>query len=104
MILILYIVLFAGSWIAFHWLKNKRIRLRQVKDFEQIFLGSPIKLPTLKIATRYWYPTFAITFWTKADREFAEHNGLIAQFKERIKTYYNKEFDPNKAISCKHLY
>lgn len=100
MMLILYIVLPIGLWLGYHWLKNKRIKLKQTKDFEEIFRKSEIKLPALKIGTSYSWPTFSITFSTKEDMEFAEQNGLIDQFKKILKTYYDKEFDPSLAIYC----
>lgn len=103
MILILYVILLFGLLIGFQWWKNKRIKLRQAKDFEDTFKNAKIKSPTLEIGTSYSWATFSITFWTKEDLEFAESNGLVEQFKKRIKGYYDKEFDPDRAVYCTYV-
>ena len=98
MIFILYIVLLVGLWIGFQWLKNKRIQSRQLKDFEEVFRIAQIELPTLKFGTSYSWPTFEITFSKKEDLNFAEQNGHLELFKNQIKKYYNKEFNPDQAV------
>lgn len=103
MIVILYIILLFGLWIVFQWWKNKQIKLRQTRDFEDTFKNAKIKSPTLEIGTSYSWGTFSITFSTKEDLEFAESNGLIEQFKKRIKGYYDKEFDPDRALYCTYV-
>jgi len=77
--------------------------LQQAKDFEDTFKNAKIKSPTLEIGTSYSWATFSITFWTKEDLEFAESNGLVEQFKKRIKGYYDKEFDPDRAVYCTYV-
>jgi hypothetical protein len=103
MILILYIILLFGLWIGFQWLKNKRSKLRQTKDFEDTFKNAQIKSPTLEIGTSYSWPTFAITFSSKEDLEFAESNGLIEQFKKKLRRYYDQDFDPDRALHCTYV-
>jgi len=103
MILVLDIVFIIGVMVGLLWLKQKRSQWRLTKEFEKVFKNSPIKLPTLKIGSSYSWPTFDITFSTKEDLEFAESRGLIQQFKNRITIYYDKEFDPDRAIYCTYI-
>lgn len=100
---ILYIIVLLALWIGFQWWKNKRTRSRQAQDFEDTFNNAQIKSPTLEIGTSYSWATFFITFSTKEDLEFAESNGLVEQFKKRIKGYYGKEFDPDRAVYCTYV-
>ena len=103
MILVLDIVFIIGVLIGLLWLKERISQWRLTKEFENVFKNTQIKLPTLKIGSSYSWPTFDITFSTKEDLEFAESRGLIQQFKNRIRTYYDKEFDPDRAIYCTYV-
>ena len=98
MILILYLALIIAVLIAFRWLTGDRTKSKQTKDFEGIFRSPHINLPTLKFGSSYAWPTFTITFRTKEDCEFALTSGLLEGFKEKLKTYYDKDFDPDRAV------
>jgi hypothetical protein len=103
MMFILYIVLLIGFSIGLQLVKHKRIQSRQVKDLEETFKNSQIKSPSLKIDTSYGWTTFSITFSSKEDMDFAESRGLIGQFKKRIEKYYDKKFDPDRAVFCTYI-
>jgi hypothetical protein len=103
MILILYIVFIILVLVGVGWLKQKISQRSLTKVFRSVFKDSQIQLPTLKIASSYSWPTFDITFLTKEDLEFAETSGLIKQFKNRIRSRYTKDFDPDRAINCTYV-
>jgi hypothetical protein len=103
MILIVYIVFIIMVLVGLGWLKHKITQLSLTKSFNGIFKDSRIQRPTLKLGSSYSWPTFDITFSSKEDLEFAESNGLIEQFKNKIKTRYTKDFDPDRAIYCSYV-
>jgi hypothetical protein len=100
MILIVYIVFIILVLIGFGWLKHKINQWSLTRIFKSVFKDSKIQKPTLKIGSSYSWPTFDITFSTKEDLEFAETSGLIKQFKNKIRTRYSKDFEPDRAIYC----
>lgn len=98
MILFVYIVFIILVLVGLGWLKHKISQWSLTRVFKGVFNDSPIQKPTLRIGSSYSWPTFDITFSTKEDLEFAETSGLIKQFKNKIRTRYTKDFDPDRAI------
>lgn len=103
MILIVYIVFIILVLIGLGWLKHKIRQWSLTRVFKNVFRGSQIRQPTLKIGSSYSWPTFDITFSTKEDLDFAETSGLIEKFKNKIRTRYAKDFDPDRAIYCTYI-
>ena len=89
--------------VGLGWLKHKISQWSLTKIFNGIFKDSRIQKPTLKLGSSYSWPTFDITFSTREDLEFAEKSGLIEKFKNKIKTRYTKDFDPDRAIYCTYV-
>ncbi|MEO8765263.1 MAG: hypothetical protein ABI416_13285 [Ginsengibacter sp.] len=52
----------------------------------------------LKVSSRYDWPAFKVTFESKGDLDFARRNKLTDDFTNRIKSYYNSDFDANMAL------
>jgi hypothetical protein len=103
MILIVYIVFIILVLVGLGWLKHKINQWNLTNVFNGVFKDSQIQNPTLKIGTSYSWPTFDITFSTREDLEFAEKSGLIEKFKNKIRTRYTKDFDPDRAIYCTYV-
>jgi hypothetical protein len=103
MILIVYIAFIILVLVGLGWLKHKISQWNLTKVFNGVFRGSQVRQPTLKIGSSYSWPTFDITFLTKEDLELAKSSGLIDQFKNRIRSRYTKDFDPDRAIYCTYV-
>lgn len=103
MILVVYIVLIILVLVGLGWLKHKINQWSLMRVFKSVFNDSRIQKSTLRIGSSYSWPTFDITFSTREDLEFAETSGLIKQFKNKIRTRYTKDFDPDRAIYCTYI-
>jgi hypothetical protein len=97
----LFVILSVVGLFGFQFLKKKRVDRRQHKEFHEVFDQQPIKPPTLKIETVYWWPTFTVTFFDKSDYEYAKNNGLFETFNSRIQKFYDKEFRAELAVTYK---
>ena len=96
--MVFYISLLIFVIIAIVYFRRNRTESRQYRDFLKVFQHTEISIPTLKLGSSYSWPTFSITFANKEDYEFAERNGLFDKFKNRIKSYYDSQFDPDRAV------
>jgi hypothetical protein len=100
MIHLLYIIpiILIVCWFTYSYFRNRKIKNDQHKDFNNIFTSDKFPLPNLRIGTSYAWDTFEITFKIKADFENAQQLGLFTKFKDKIKSYYKADFDPELAI------
>jgi hypothetical protein len=103
MILVVYIVFIILALAGLGWLKQVLRQANLYRILKRLFKRSHIRPPTMKMGSSYSWPTFHITFSTKEDLELAEVNGLINQFKERLKSRYGGDFDPDMAVYCKYV-
>jgi hypothetical protein len=103
MIAILYIISIILILTGVQWMMRDRTQSRLTKDFEEIFTSSHIKLPILKFGSSYGWPEFTVTFWTRGDCEFALNNGLLDTFKKKLRTHYDKKFNPDRALHWTYI-
>lgn len=100
--ILLIIVLTIFGLGLFFRLRRKMTERKQYKQFLDVFERQPIKLPTLKFGKIYAWPTFTVTFQSKADFEFAKQNGLFKTFNDRIQKFYDREFRADFAVNYRH--
>lgn len=101
--IIIWIALPVLGIFLFGYFRLKYIQWRQRADFFEIFGGCISTTPTLEFSSSYWYPRFIVTFQNKSDLDFATRNKLTEDFKDRIRSYYDSNFDADLAVvfSCK---
>jgi hypothetical protein len=101
---LLYIIpiLIAICWIVYRWRKSRKAyharQASQRNDFIHIFTNDKFTLPTLSFGSSYGWDSFLVSFNTKEDFENARQLELFPKFQEKIKSYYNADFNPESAI------
>lgn len=91
-------------YVVFATRRVKNERKRQRDRFQVLFKNNSFPTtPTLEFGSSYGWPTFTVTFSSKADFDLAKERKLLDMFEKEIASFYKSDFEPNLAISFKYF-
>lgn len=97
----LFFLLIILIWALIGYLLFRRTKLHPESHAELygVFDGHPIKTPSIEIQKITWLVNFTVTFYSKADFEYAKNNGLLNALNLRIKKqYFDVEFPVERKV------